>query len=242
MGYSSGVGVLDKAVLVLTAVEPGPARLGDLVSRTGLPRATVHRLAQALVGHGLLRLGPRGYQLGWGLVRLAHQAVRDPWLEVAAPVLASLQRSTGESAQLYQLGGQGRICVAAADPPAGLRDTVPVGAELPLTAGSAAQVLLAFDARAPAPPRGAAFDAADLTLVRRRGWAATVAQREVGVASVSAPVCSGAGQLIGAISVSGPSERMGRSPGRRFSARVMAAAAELSGLHDGDAAGRQGAG
>lgn len=225
---------MDKAVCVLTAAQPGPARLSDLVTRTGLPRATVHRLAQALVGHGLLRLGPRGYQLGWGLVRLARQAMRDPWLEVAAPVLAGLQRSTGESAQLYQLGGQGRICVAAADPPAGLRDTVPVGAELPLTAGSAAQVLLAFDARTPPPPRGAAFDAADLALVRRRGWAATVAQREVGVASVSAPVCTVAGELIGALSVSGPSERMGRSPGRRFSGRVVAAAAELSGLYDGD--------
>ena len=48
MDNSSGVGVLDKAALVLTALESGPATLAGLVAGTGLARPTAHRLAVAL--------------------------------------------------------------------------------------------------------------------------------------------------------------------------------------------------
>jgi len=48
---TSGVGVLDKSVLVLEAVEGGATSLASLVERTGLSRATVHRLAVALEVH-----------------------------------------------------------------------------------------------------------------------------------------------------------------------------------------------
>ena len=44
----SGVGVLDKTVKILDALESGPATLAQLVSATGLARPTAHRLAIAL--------------------------------------------------------------------------------------------------------------------------------------------------------------------------------------------------
>ena len=47
----SGVGVLDKTVKILDALESGPATLGQLVSATGLARPTAHRLAIALERH-----------------------------------------------------------------------------------------------------------------------------------------------------------------------------------------------
>jgi DNA-binding IclR family transcriptional regulator len=74
----------------------------------------------------------------------------------------------------------------------------------------------------------AAFPAKALAGVRRRGWAASVAEREAGVASVSAPVRATDGQVIAAISVSGPIERLTRTPGRRHAPAVLAAATELS--------------
>ena len=106
------------------------------------------------------------------------------------------------------------MCVAAAERASGLRDTVPVGAALPMTAGSAAQVLLAWEEgeRMHRGLRGAKFTAATLASVRRRGWAASAAEREPGVASVSAPVRGPGGKVLAAISVSGPIERLTRSP------------------------------
>ena len=59
MNNSSGVGVLDKTVSVLSALEGGPASLAQLVKATGLARPTVHRIAVALESHRLLAGTPR---------------------------------------------------------------------------------------------------------------------------------------------------------------------------------------
>jgi len=57
---TSGVGVLDKAAIVLTALESGPATLAGLVSATGLARPTAHRLAVALEHHRLVARDMQG--------------------------------------------------------------------------------------------------------------------------------------------------------------------------------------
>jgi DNA-binding IclR family transcriptional regulator len=221
---SSGVGVLDKAVLVLQAVHDGAHSLAQLTERTGLSRATAHRLAVALEVHGLLaRDGSGRWAIGPLVGRLAGN---DTLLERAEPVLARLRDVTGESAQLYRRQGSERICGAAAERGSGLRDTVPVGAALPMTAGSAAQVLLAYSDEPPAT--GAAFTDRVLAEVRRRGWAHSVGEREAGVASESAPVLAADGTVVAAIRVSGPIERLGRQPGRLHAVAVVAAARELS--------------
>ncbi len=228
---SSGVGVLDKAALVLGALEAGPATLAQLVQATGLARPTAHRLAVALEHHRLVGRDVNGrFILGPRLAELAAAAGEDRLSAAATPVLLALRDHTGESAQVYRRQGEHRICVASADRPTGLRDSVPVGATLTMQAGSAAQVLLAWEE----PDRlhrgliGARFNATILSQVRRRGWAQSVAEREPGVASVSAPVRSPQGRVIAAVSVSGPIERLTRAPGRSHAAAVMAAAARLT--------------
>ena len=99
-----------------------------------------------------------------------------------------------------------------------------------MSAGSAAQVLLAWEEpdRLQRGLANATFSAVGLTGVRRRGWAQSVAEREPGVASVSAPVRSPGGKVIAAVSVSGPIERLSRQPGRLHAPAVMAAADRLS--------------
>ena len=216
MDNSSGVGVLDKTAAVLSALESGPASLAQLVQVTGLARPTAHRIAVALERHRLLARDAQGrFILGPRIAELAAAAGEDRLLAVAQPVLVALRDLTGESAQLYRRQADSRICVAAAERATGLRDTVPVGTALPMTAGSAAQVLLAWEEpeRLHRGLRGAKFSAASLAQVRRRGWAASVAEREAGVASVSAPVRGQGGKVIAAVSVSGPIERLTRSPG-----------------------------
>jgi DNA-binding IclR family transcriptional regulator len=74
----------------------------------------------------------------------------------------------------------------------------------------------------------AKFTGRALAEVRRRGWAQSVAEREPGVASVSAPVRDGRGVVIAAISVSGPIDRIGRRPGARWAADLVAAAEAMT--------------
>ena len=145
MDNTSGVGVLDKAAVVLGALEAGPSTLAQLVGATGLARPTAHRLAVALEHHRLVARDLQGrFVLGPRLVELASAAGEDRLLAAAGPVLAALRDHTHESTQLFRRQGDQRICVAAAERPVmGLRDTIPVGATLPMLAGSAAQVLLA---------------------------------------------------------------------------------------------------
>ncbi|WP_197320933.1 IclR family transcriptional regulator [Saccharomonospora sp. NB11] len=225
----SGIGVLDKAVSVLHAVADQPCGLAELCSRTGLPRATAHRLAVGLEVHRLLRRGADGrWRPGPALAELAGGTV-DPLLDAAGVVLPKLRDLTGESVQLYRRDGIVRVCVAAAEPPSGLRDTVPVGARLPMTAGSGAKVLAAWaDAHTrQAVLADAVFGERTLLEVRRRGWAQSVAEREPGVASVSAPVRDSAGNVVAAVSVSGPVERIGRRPGAKWASDLLQAAQAL---------------
>jgi DNA-binding IclR family transcriptional regulator len=230
MRQHSGIGVLDKAVGILHAIGESPCGLAELCERTGMPRATTYRLAAALEVHRLLGRDEEGrWRLGPAVSELAAH-VNDPLLAASAAVLPQLRQTTGESVQLYRREGTSRVCVAALEPPAGLRDTVPVGAHLPMTAGSGAKVLLAHSdaATQAAVLPTAKFTDRALAEVRRRGWAQSVAEREPGVASVSAPVRDSRGVVVAAISVSGPIDRMGRRPGARWAADLLAAADALA--------------
>jgi DNA-binding IclR family transcriptional regulator len=222
----TGVGVLDRCVALLDLLADGPQSLRALADASGLPRPTAHRLLVALEAHRLVARDPAGsFRLGPRLTELA--AVAGPELDLASlagPVLDRLHEATGESVQLYVRSGEHRLCIAARDAGTGLRDSVPIGALLPLDVGSGGKVLLAWS-----PDGGRLLPAADLAAVRSRGWAASVAEREPGVASVSAPVLRD-GALLASLCVSGPVSRLGQAPGRKLSALVVAAAAELSGL------------
>jgi DNA-binding IclR family transcriptional regulator len=229
VGQPNPVAVLDKAVAILASVAEEPATLTELVARTGIPRATAHRLAVALEGHRLVRRTEDGaWTTGPGLAELARGGT--DLAEVAERHLVALRDASGESAQLYVRDGATRVCVAAAERTSGLRDTVPVGARLPMTAGSAAHALLAFtpveEVNRLLP--NASFTARTLLDVRRRGWAHSVAEREPGVASLSAPVRDATGAVLGAVSISGPIERLGRRPSPEVVGAVLEAAAAIS--------------
>jgi len=208
----SGVGVLDKAVTILAALEREPLALAALVEATGISRPTTHRLACALEAHNLVRRDEEGrFALGMRLVALGHAASDDlNIVEAARPALESLRDELGESVQLYVRDGERRVCTLSLESPHGLRTIVPLGAALPLEVGSAGKVL-----------RG---------VTGPKGWAESVGEREEGVASVSAPVVDAAGRVIAAVSVSGPIQRTTKAPGRRYGPAVVAAARAVTEL------------
>lgn len=231
-GGRSEVGTLDRAVSVLEAVERGARTFTRIVEATGLPRSTAHRLIRALERHGLLALqGGFGYRLGPRLLRLASRAMRElPMRDLAHPVLEWLANVTGESAQLYVRSGDERVCIDAVESRNELRTIVPLGMSLPLSAGSAAKVFLAWDPRPERLMRRSSDPdrfRRDVDLVRSRGWASSSGERQPGVGSVSAPVVPGGDALLAVVSVSGPASRMGRISARRYAPAVVEAAREI---------------
>jgi DNA-binding IclR family transcriptional regulator len=225
---ASGVGVLDKAVLILSFLSEGsPVTLAEVVDGTGLPRPTAYRLLSALEVHRLVGREGGRYALGMRLLGWGNRAVGLDLVGAARRVLAALAVESGESTQLYVREGERRVCVASVERAGGgLRDTVPVGAVLPLDLGSGGKVLLAWAEDAESFYRASAVE---LEEIRQRGWAESVAEREPGVASVSAPVFDPTGALRAAVCASGPSSRLGEHPGERLAKPVVMAAREIEG-------------
>jgi len=147
--------------------------------------------------------------LGTRVIALGHAAADAlPLRAVSTSALERLRDRTGEGVQLYVAEEGGRRCVLSLQSPQGLRWIVPEGALLPYDRGSAGRLLAG-------------------TASTTSGWVESVEEREPGVASVSAPVRGPSGVVLAAVSVSGPLERLSRSPGLRFGADVVAAADEI---------------
>jgi len=199
----TNVGVIDKAVLLLSVLAEGSSDLAELIRVTGFSRPTTHRLLQSLETHGLVRRDQGGlYALGLRLRIFGERASEHyPLAEIARPELVKLQTQTGEGAQLYIESGAKRLCLVAVESTHNLREIVPEGTLLPLELGSAGRVLCGD--------------------VPAAGFVATVEERAIGVASVSAPIYSPTRQVIAALSVSGPVSRMTRRPGQLFGKAVL---------------------
>lgn len=214
MDSVSGVGVIDKGLAVLDALAAGPLDLHGLQNATGLPRATAHRLAVALERHGMVRRDPVGrFCLGFELIRLGRAASDAfPLADIARPTVQALRDLTGESAQLFVREGNARRCVLSFESTHGLRWIVPQGALLPLDLGSAGRLL-----GTPVSRSSSAYPSVE-----------SVEEREPGVASVSAAVLDTDGHIVAAVSLSGPVERLTRSPLRRFGSDVEHAARTIT--------------
>jgi DNA-binding IclR family transcriptional regulator len=211
MDSVSGVGVLDKAFVVLNVLVTRPLTLAEVVEATDIPRATCHRLLSALEHHGAVRRNEEGlYCVGPTMAGLGRAAASQfPFLRKAREIATELRDKTGESVQVFMPETDGRRCVVSLESPNGLRWIVPEGSLFPIARGSA----------------GRALSGAKLS---SGGWIESVEERVKGVASVSAPVIDAAGDIIAALSISGPLERMSRTPGAKFGAVVSRGARDLS--------------
>jgi DNA-binding IclR family transcriptional regulator len=156
----------------------------------------------ALETHGFLSRNDKG-QLITGS-RFATASLS----QIAAPILQRLSADTGESTQLFVRRGMQRLVILSIESTEELRTMVPVGALLTAEKGSAGRVLLGDEA------------------ALRAGWVESVGERAAGIASVSAPVYDGS-QVVAAVCLSGPIERLGTSPGRKYAGQVVAAAKDI---------------
>ncbi|MGW3957046.1 IclR family transcriptional regulator [Streptomyces sp. NPDC004752] len=231
----TGIGVLDKAALLLQIVEEGPASLGDFMKYSGLTRPTIHRLALALERLGLLGRDSQGrFVLGPRLDPAGLQVGHDRLAGAAGPFLSELHQETGLDARLHRRWDGLQVCVAACAGPGGAQK-VPLGAPRPASTGPVAQVLLAW-AEPDAVCHGlnhARFTMAQLTLVRRRGWAYGPDRMLPGSVTYAAPVRGLDDRVVAALALTGPTDRMPAAPERRLSGLLFDSVAAL-----GDAVSR----
>ncbi|WP_104175085.1 IclR family transcriptional regulator [Arthrobacter sp. Y81] len=196
--------------------------LSDIREATGMPNSTVQRLVTNLTSQGFLDREEDAYRIGMRMAFWAAPATRGmEVLDVLSPALKALRDTTGETTCFFKAEQHYRVCVAIAETRHALRREMHLGKLLPLHAGSAGRVLLAWDEdlmdavlRDPLESitESTITSSEDLEAAvkttRRNGFAITVGEREDGASGLSAPVFDSAAGLVGALTISGPTLRM----------------------------------
>ena len=218
--------VLEKSSLIVdfVAESPDAATLTAIAHRLGLPRSSIHRLLSELVRLGLLlRVGTSTYAPGPRLARWAQAAGQVGHItRVAEPVMARLRDEIGESVHLYVRQRNSRVCVAAVEGSYELRHFTEVGKPLPLSVGASGKLLLAFASRQiqeqelrriaghPLTPRAPTVDElrSQLSEIVATDWSTSFGEREEGLAAAAVPVRNHDGEVLAALSVSGPTARL----------------------------------
>jgi DNA-binding IclR family transcriptional regulator len=195
------VEAVERALAILDAFDAEQPRrtLAELAAATGLYKSTILRLAGSLEHCGyLLRQEDGAWRLGPALGRLG--TVYRSGFDLAdaiRPELARLVEATRETASFYVRDGDSRVCLYRQNSPQAARHHLDEGAQLPLTAGASARILMAFTT--PEDAGGAA--------IRAQGHYVSLGERDPLVAAVSVPVFDGAGRFRGALAVSGLAAR-----------------------------------
>ncbi|MFC5176217.1 IclR family transcriptional regulator [Nocardioides taihuensis] len=219
---ASGTQAVDRAALLVSTVvlAAEPLASAELAEETGLPRSTTSRLLTALERTELLQRDDSGSYVAGPLFWL-YASRHDPWAEIARlarPVMEEIGEETGETVNLGMARANRVVHVAQVDSRflLGTRDWTEL--DVPPHASALGKVLYAAGVL-PLPRRRpervtertlADLDALrrELVGVRERGWAATVDELEVGLTGVAVPVHGDRGEVVAALGVSGPTQRL----------------------------------
>jgi IclR family acetate operon transcriptional repressor len=238
-----GTQAIDRAAQLLTLVldSDQPLGVGDLALAAELPKSTASRLVSSLERHGLVRRnGARGkVQAGPAILRFAHRGVVDRNLvELAQAPLDALAEHTGETVNLAVPGARGVEHLAQVDSRHFLGTGHWVGRTVDYHTTAVGKVLVAYGAaelppgrlRGPAPATivdRAALEA-EFERIRAEGFAAAIDELEPGLTALAAPVHGPTGDVIAALSVSGPTLRLPAERIEELRAVLTTEAAALS--------------
>jgi DNA-binding IclR family transcriptional regulator len=237
---------VDRALSVLEILAAhGEAGVTEVAAELGVHKSTAFRLVTVLESRGFVeQLADRGkYRLGFGVVRLAGAAAAQ--LDIAQEgrrICEALAVDLGETVNIAILDSDRAVNVSQVRGPAALSTHNWVGQGTPLHATSSGKVLLAHAAESvrkgalsrelarftPATITDPEALRRDLDGIVEQGWGATAEEFEVGLNAVAAPVRGADGDVIAALSVSGPSFRMDPGDFPKVARRVVSGADELS--------------
>ena len=185
-----------------------PVALTDLASAAGLPKSTASRLVSALERRGLIEQdGERGrLRPGPAILRVAERGMLERnVVELSKPALDALSEATGETINLAVPGLEGVEHIAQVDSRHFLGAGQWLGRSVDYEHSANGKVFSAFGR---APGTGVAAPTAELQAVRRADFATSIDELEIGLSAMAAPVRGARGEVIAALSISGPTLRM----------------------------------
>jgi DNA-binding IclR family transcriptional regulator len=213
-----GAATADRVLSLLAAFRAGDSdlTLAELASRTGLYKSTALRLLRSLEAAKLINVTEKGaFCLGGEILRLhAVFSAAGGMGAVVMPILRDLVVETKETAALHVRRGKHRVRLYVADSPQPLREHVVFGEELPLERGAGGLVLRAFS------ENGKGM----LRTIRHQGYALSIGGRIPELSGIAAPVFEAGGELVGALTLTMPTQRW-KASWRKL---VVAKAAELT--------------
>lgn len=242
------VQAVDRAVSLLQLLsQQGQARVTELAAELNIHKSTASRLLATLARRGMVEQSGNGgsYRLGPGAAQLAHNAPPDVDLRtLSRPACERLAEQTGETVNLAIHDGQGVVSIDQVMGSSAVVVANWVDRRTPTHATAAGKLLLAFmgdderETLLAAPlERYTPHTIVDLSELRaqlcetrKRGYATALEEEELGLTAVSAPIYTRDGTVAAALTVSGPSARLGPEAIRELTAKTMHAADAISKL------------
>lgn len=245
---NSRKGVLAHVCEILDCFTKERTDLGvrEIARLTSLPTSTTGRLLVEMKERGILQQNPdsKTYSVGirllnWSGVYLATLDIR----AVAMPIMTELQSLSRETISLYVLDGTDRVCVERLESPQNVRIVARLGLRLPLYAGSAGKVILAYLssekqehilATVPLQPftRHTITDVSvlrdEIIKIKKLGYAFSHGEWIEDASGVAAPIFGPDHQVTGALTISGPSQRFNREIIERYGREAVVAALDIS--------------
>lgn len=240
--------MLDRTVAILDSFSLDQPVQGvrDVARKTGLSSSTAGRIMAYLKDLGILNQDPEtlSYMMGskplaWAGIYTVTNDVRT----LALPIMVKLQEKTRETISLYVLEGNERVCVERLESPETVRIVARVGRRIPLYAGSAGKIFLAYlpDARREEILKKVKLVPltektitnleelrANLQKIQKQGYASSRGEWVLEAAGVAGPIFDQRGQIAAALTISGPSQRFTGERMQEMAHLVKESAAEIS--------------
>ncbi|WP_414943935.1 IclR family transcriptional regulator [Amycolatopsis sp. cmx-11-32] len=242
----SQVQSVDRAISVLELLaRNGETGITEIAGELGVHKSTASRLLSVLENRGLVeQLGERGkYAIGFGVVRLAGAATgRMDLAKLGRRTCQGLAETLGETVNIAIADDGVAINISQARGSAAISTQNWTGQRTPLHATSSGKVLLAylgdverkrllrrklerFTPRTTVDPDELT---AELERVTEDGYAACFEELELGMHAVAVPVLGPGGDVVAAMSASGPSYRLSKQRVRQIVRLLTEASADLS--------------
>lgn len=242
------VSTLSRAVAILDCFSIETPKLGvrEVARKVQMSSSAAGRLMQALRDMDILSQDPTTALYSMGSRSLIWAGVYSSTLDVrnvALPFIHELHHDTMETISLYIMEGKERVCIERLESPQNVRIVARIGRRLPLYAGSAGKVFLAF---LPSHRREEILNISDmipltpktiidkdvlseeLEIIRRQGFGVSKGEWLLDASGVAAPIFDQTNQIVAVLTISGPAQRFTPEKIEDYSRIVIRAARQVS--------------